>query len=204
MATHPNCCAKPGRCSLGKCTQLDCDFFLYANQAGIDSNTEQVFEDAIKKGAIVECRRHGFTSTAASVAAEKLRVNELSVMSLHFANLLRKAMGFVARTLYDRDTVDEETVGEYLQRITEEGIAGELDVKEEGLSPLYTNEQWAGKMVIHQKSGAQYQIILVGVTHTETEEQLVLYTRGDGKVWARPAKMFFDGRFMAVTDDKSS
>lgn len=51
-----------------------------------------------------------------------------------------------------------------------------------------------GDIVEHRRGGI-YQIIEFA-THTETEEELVIYKSiAHGKVWARPLEMFMDGRF---------
>lgn len=44
----------------------------------------------------------------------------------------------------------------------------------------------------HYKGGL-YEVISPYVTHTETGETMVVYrSLDDGKVWARPQKMFFE------------
>lgn len=42
----------------------------------------------------------------------------------------------------------------------------------------------------HYKGGI-YNVIGMG-KHTETQEELVFYEGADGKLWARPMKMFFE------------
>lgn len=49
---------------------------------------------------------------------------------------------------------------------------------------------------IHKK-GREYRIIGYA-KHSETEEALVVYEDRSGLVWARPEKMFFDGRFEKI------
>lgn len=50
----------------------------------------------------------------------------------------------------------------------------------------------ATRLYRHKKGG--YYIVLGTVYHSETREPLVVYVGRSG-FWARPAGMFFDGRF---------
>lgn len=50
----------------------------------------------------------------------------------------------------------------------------------------------------HEKTGGLYQI-LAHAKHEATLEQLVVYQNcATLEIWARPAKEFFDGRFVKV------
>lgn len=58
---------------------------------------------------------------------------------------------------------------------------------------LITVIGWQGKVVKHFK-GDLYLILDVQVTHTETNERMILYKAlyGDCKVYVRPASMFIE------------
>jgi hypothetical protein len=51
--------------------------------------------------------------------------------------------------------------------------------------------------IYRHKKGGMYKVLGLAV-HTETNELLVIYSdiyATDGNTWARPLKMFMDGRF---------
>lgn len=51
----------------------------------------------------------------------------------------------------------------------------------------------SGRKFLHSKTGNVYLGLAIGV-HTETQEELVVYTRlgAPDKVWIRPLSMFFE------------
>ncbi len=54
------------------------------------------------------------------------------------------------------------------------------------------------KHLVRHRKGGLYEVIGEAM-HTETEETLVLYKPVDGSIiYARPADMFYDGRFQEV------
>ena len=54
--------------------------------------------------------------------------------------------------------------------------------------------EFPDKICIHKKV---YYIIGVA-KHSETLEELVIYTNSKGDIWARPKEMFYDGRFNPI------
>ncbi len=55
----------------------------------------------------------------------------------------------------------------------------------------------------HLKTGNYYKVLEEGM-HTETGVQHVVYKSiFDGRVWIRPATMFYDGRFTKVTTQEA-
>ncbi len=63
-----------------------------------------------------------------------------------------------------------------------------------------------GTIVRHRKRGTKYTVIgnatLQASVPTADETALVIYEGEDGKLWARPAVEFFDGRFENISPSK--
>ena len=54
--------------------------------------------------------------------------------------------------------------------------------------------------VRHKKKQTTYIVLHIG-THTETQEEMVVYeSMKDGRIWIRPLEMFADGRFEEIQD----
>jgi hypothetical protein len=65
-------------------------------------------------------------------------------------------------------------------------------------NPRSQNKAVAGATYRHFKAehaGKLYRVLAIA-NHTETGQQIVVYTEGDGVTWARDRSQFEDGRFI--------
>jgi hypothetical protein len=60
-------------------------------------------------------------------------------------------------------------------------------------------ERDAGLTFKHRKRGTSYTVVGRAVLQTQQplsdEEELVVYAGSDGRLWVRPVREFYDGRF---------
>jgi hypothetical protein len=107
---------------------------------------------------------------------------------------INKAHGFVEQLNSWRDLI--KALIEEISKLPQRPIGGK-DLK-------------AVRRVRHKKSGTYYDVISSDVVLQSSnsdvvkeDTNLVVYRDDDGRMWCRPAKEFYDGRFKAVNDETS-
>jgi hypothetical protein len=52
----------------------------------------------------------------------------------------------------------------------------------------------------HLKSGGEYELLLVGHDEATLNPMVIYRSLDDEEIWCRPAKEFFDGRFVPINE----